>query len=64
MAKTKYQCRVKSTVNPDFVGIVIAEYDIYGVTYLDIRLDDEDKIFYGAKSANWAVVATEEEMEQ
>ena len=45
-----YQDEVKHTLN-DVVGTVIAMYEINGISYLDVRVDEG--IYYQTLAANW-----------
>lgn len=55
----EYQDRVKCK-NNEYSGIVIAKYMFEGISYLDIRIDD-DTICYQTKTKNWKTLETEVE---
>jgi hypothetical protein len=52
---------VKCKLN-DTAGVVIANYVINNVTYLDVR-DTAEHIHYKTPASNWEVVRTREEIE-
>ena len=49
-----YQDEVKNK-NNEFSGVVIAVYEISGIKYFDVRVDE--RIFYETRAENWVLVS-------